>query len=228
MPPGWKTFDEGTAAALRSHVDEDSVSVDTVTQPLFADGDSVVIAPTLQKGAALVITARKKVAPAPVAVEDAAPLVPPLDEIAGPEVLATLPVEPVDEPILTSQEPTVIEEQEIIDGVPKEGSRQEPEFTFGPTTWERVEETELPGEFTPPEREIRSTDPEIWDLPSQAPPPPLPENIPPAQEGPAATNSEWQEEHYVATGFLGLDDYVEDEQEILRAKRPWWKRIFSD
>ncbi len=217
MPPAWKTFDEQTAAALRGHVDEGTVSVENSTQPLFADGDSVVIAPTLQKGAALVITARKKMAP--VTVEEPAQFAPLIEEIAAPEASTKVPAEFTPESVPPPEAP--------IEPRPTEAAQQESEFTFGPTTWERVDEVQAPAEFMPIERETRSTDPEIWDLPLQAPPRPPAEDVAP-EPIPVATNREWEEERYVATGFLGLGDYVEDEQEILRAKRPWWKRIFSD
>ncbi len=34
-----------------------------------------------------------------------------------------------------------------------------------------------------------------------------------------------EKRNYVATGFLGLDELVEEEPEVAR---PWWKRIFLD
>jgi hypothetical protein len=223
MPPAWKTFDEQTAAALKDRIDEASVSVESITQPLFSDGDSVVIAPTLQKGAALVITARRKMAP--ITVEEPAQFSPLIEEIASPEILPAPDVEEI--AASEAPEPVVTPEETAIEATATGTSSPESEFTFGPTTWERVDEVEAPAEFTPIEREIHSTDPEIWDLPSQAPPSPPIEEVA-SERTVAPKNAEWEEERYVATGFLGLDDYVEDEEEIRRAKRPWWKRIFTD
>lgn len=227
--PAWKTFDARTAAALKERIEETEVSLETISQPLFAGGDSVVIAPTLQKGAALVITARRKLAPviveapvqlAPLTVEEIpapeASIVPEVEEIAVSEV-----PEPVASPEVTHSEEAAIGTEQT------EALPSESDFTFGPTTWERVDEVESPTEFMRAERETHSTDPEIWDLPSQAPPGGEAEEVS-AEQTPVATNSQWEEEHYVATGFLGLEDYVENEEEALRAKRPWWKRIFSD
>lgn len=218
MPPAWKTFDEGTAAALKDRLDEGSVLVESGTQPLFADGDSVVIAPTLQKGAALVITARKK-APADPVEEEPVQFAPLVEEIAAPEASTEVAVEVEAKPVITAEAPAMES--------PPTVAHQDTESTFGPTTWERVDEVEAPPEFTPLERETQSTDPEIWDLPSQAPPRVPIEEVTLEQTA-VPTNSEWTEERYVATGFLGLEDYVEDEEEAARAKRPWWKRIFSD
>ncbi len=215
--PGWKTFDAHTAAALRERIEEPEVSVETISRPLFADEDSVVIAPTLQKGAALVITARKKAAPA--AVEEPAHFAPLIEEIAAPETPSPAAVELAPEPLVT---PEPVIEADIAD-TPREDS----EFNFGPTTWERVDEVDTLAEYSVAQRDARSTDPEIWDLPSEAAPQtPVKEVV---SETPAIpANPQWGEERYVATGFLGLDDYVEDEQEIARARRPWWKRIFAD
>lgn len=217
--PAWKTFDAGTATALRERLDETNVSVESITRPLFADGDSVVLAPTLQKDAALVIISRRKVAP--VITEEPVQFAPLIEEIAA-DVSPTAPLE-IAAPVVS--EAGVIQTPAIEED--RESARQEPEFTFGPTTWERVDEVASPTEFVPQEPDTRSTDPEIWDLPSQAPPPGSIDDIAPRQT-PVATNNEWAEERYVASGFLGLDDYVEDEEEVARAKRPWWKRIFSD
>lgn len=217
MPPAWKTFDEHTATALKGRVDEGSVLVESITQPLFTGGDSVVIAPTLQKGAALVIIARRKMAP--VDVEEPVQFAPLIEEIAVPQPSNEPPVELAPEPIEAP-------EREVTEPPPAE-AHPAPDFAFGPTTWERVDEAEIPAEFASPERETRGADPQIWDLPSQAPAQgPAQEVVQEQSQSPASTR--WEEEHYVATGFLGLGDYREDEQEIARAKRPWWKRIFSD
>lgn len=218
MASAWKTFDERTATALKYLVVEGSVSVEGITGPLFADGDSVVIAPTLQKGAALVITARRKASS--VTVEEPAQFSPLIEEIAAPEASTTAFVALTPEPVVTP-------EQTVADPRPTDSPRHESEVTFGPTTWERADEVELPTNFASLERDTLSTDPEIWDLPSQAPSISATEQVT-SKQTPVAANSGWEEERYVATGFLGLEDYVEDEQEILRAKRPWWKRIFSD
>lgn len=214
MPPAWKTFDEQTAIALKNRVNESSVLLQSITEPLFTGGDSVVIAPTLQKGAALVITARRKMMP--VEVEEPVHFAPLVEEIAAPHASNEQPVE-LDHVALdpAAMEPPPAEAQPVS------------EFTFGPTTWERADAVEIPGELASPERETRSDDPEIWDLPSQAAAEAPTKEIAGEQvQTPASTG--WEEEHYVATGFLGLEDYVEDEQEIARAKRPWWKRIFKD
>jgi len=215
--PAWKTFDESTAAALKDQVGATSVTVETISQPLFADGDSIVIAPTLQKGAALVITARKKLMPADL--QEPAQFPPLIEAIAAPEASRALSVEFAHQPVASPEE-------ELIER-PQPDVTAESEFTFGPTTWERADEPETTVELNPPEQETRSTDPEIWDLLSQAPLQPPSESAI-REQTPVEANNEWEEERYVATGFLGLEDYVEDEQEISRAKRPWWKRIFSD
>jgi hypothetical protein len=216
MPPDWKTFDETTAAALRDRIENSGVSVGNLTKPLFADGDTVVIAPTLQKGAALVITARKK---ATVPAEEPVHYSPLVEEIAEPTAPGTIPVIVDALPTSMDTEPEVaLPLTETVD--------KEPGPTFGPTTWERVGEVETPTEFAELQHETRSIDPEVWDLPSQAAPQPPPVDVTPQEN--QAPNSDWAEERFVATGFLGLEDYVEDEEEILKAKRPWWKRIFSD
>jgi hypothetical protein len=216
MPPDWKTFDETTAAAIKDRVANSGVSVGSLSKPLFVDGDTVVIAPTLQKGAALVITARKK---ATAAAEEPVHYSPLVEEIGEPAVPTAIPVvgdaipEPVDaEPEVAFPLPETIE--------------NEPEPTFGPTTWERVDEVETPTELIQPQHETRSIDPEVWDLPSQAPLEPSRVEVSPEEN--QVPNSDWAEERFVATGFLGLEDYVEDEEEILKTKRPWWKRIFSN
>lgn len=216
MPPAWKTFDESTASALRNRL-ETGVSVESIAQPLFAEGDSVVIAPTLQKGAALVITARRKAAPA--IVEEAPHFTPLIEEIAAPEVSLSPSIE-------QPGEPAVIPEVVALDPPPAEAPPPLTEFTFGPTTWERVDDVDVPAEFAEPVRETRVSDPEIWDLPSKKPEPSASDEVG-FDQAPAIPNNQWEEERYVATGFLGLENYVEDDREIARAKRPWWKRIFS-
>lgn len=217
MSPGWKTFDETTADALKDRAEDGGVSVGPLTKPLFADGDTVVVAPTLQKGAALVITARKKATSTPA--DEPVHYSPLVEEIAEPTVPGVNPA------VIDAMAEAIDEEPEI--NVPLTATPdEEPEPTFGPTTWERVDEVEPPTEFTQPAHETSSIDPEIWDLPSQAPPQPAPAEA--STQGNPAPNSDWAEERFVATGFLGLEDYVEDEEEILKAKRPWWKRIFTD
>ena len=118
--------------------------------------------------------------------------------------------------------------------------RQEPEEEFfGPTTWERVESAEAelepasPSEL-PTRDELDSTSyaaPDLTGVPS------LPEpvtNAPvakpaPVPKAPAATQTPTlPERRYVATGFLGLDETFEDEEDVAREKRPWWKRLFID
>ncbi len=219
MPPDWKTFDEPTAEALKSRIDDGGVSVGALTKPLFDDGDTVVIAPTLQKGAALVITARKKTTATPV--EQPVHYSPLVEEIAAPTVAGTIAAE-----IEVVPQPTDIDKGSEV-AVPLIGTfDKEPEPTFGPTTWERADEVDTPTEFAQSQPETRGSDPEVWDLPSQAPPQPA--TVEGSPEEDQRPTSDWAEERFVATGFLGLEDYVEDDEEILRAKRPWWKRIFSD
>jgi hypothetical protein len=169
----------------------------------------------LQKGAALVITAQKKTPQAPTVepVHYSALI----EEIAEPAVPSAIPV--------IDAVPEVMDQHLELAFPPAAPAYQEPEPTFGPTTWERVDEIEAPVEFTEPQRETRSIEPEVWDLPSQAPPQPAPAKLSPEEN--RVPNSDWAEERFVATGFLGLEDYVEDEEEILKAKRPWWKRIFG-
>jgi hypothetical protein len=227
--PAWKTFDDATAAALKEHLGDANLSVETRSRPLFDGGDSVVVAPTLQKGAALVITTRRK--PAPKRVEPARPL----DQPAGEE-LEKLPEEAelsagqasIGGTALDAPVPQAVEVQESEpDGTA--------ELAFGPTTWERAEGLETsPGVDTPDfARPTASTDPEIWDLPSEAP---LPNQLGSDKMSSESENHSWPiaepalppERHYVASGFLGLGDYAEDEEELARQKRPWWKRIFTD
>ena len=214
----WKTFDESTAAALKERVDEGAVSVESQPRPLFDGGDSVVIAPTLQKGAALVIIARKKTTALAVA------------EPPAPEPVATLVEESP-----ASEGPTAAIEESSQTVAEPDFAKPEPalepaaatEFTFGPTTWERADEVGPLPEPADSHWEPRSADPEIREVPSQAPPDSWPEAVL-LQEPSIETPPESPDRHYVATGFLGLDDYAEDEEEIARTRRPWWKRIFTD
>ena len=128
MSPAWKTLDEPTAAALRDHVEDIGVTVGPLTKPLFADGDSVVIAPTLQKGAALVITARTKATL--VKADEPVHFSPLVEEIATPGAWNAVPIE------LHAEADTVVEEP--ANALPStEVPHQEAELTFGPTTWDR-------------------------------------------------------------------------------------------
>ncbi|MGE5113193.1 MAG: hypothetical protein ACM3JB_20205 [Acidobacteriaceae bacterium] len=221
--PAWKTFDENTADALKEHLGDAAVSTVGISGPLFDGSNSVLIAPTLQKGAAFVITARAKQKPA----VDARPT-------PSLQIVEPLPPEPVIEgeaPVLFAPEPLpapALEQWVEDEPVPAQESPsveseadETADLTFGPTTWERAEVADPVSIPIEPEghSEIRSSDPEVWDLPSEAPPQRWTDEIvaPPSED-----------DRHVATGFLGLDDYVEDEEEIARAKRPWWKKIFTD
>jgi hypothetical protein len=219
----WKTFDDSTAAALKERVDEGAVSVESQPRPLFDDGDSVVIAPTLQKGAALVIIARRKTTA--LAVEEppaSEPVATTIEESPGLEALHTSEIE---ESSQTIAEPDFAMVDPDIPLEPTVNSATE--FTFGPTTWERADEAEPLPEPSDLHWESRSTDPGVWEIPSQGPPKSWPEEVLPRVPSPE-TKFESTDRHYVATGFLGLDDYAEDDEEIARTKRPWWKRIFTD
>ncbi len=115
----------------------------------------------------------------------------------------------------------------------------EEEF-FGPTSWERVESAEAqlepaPASEIPVRDELDSTShatpdltgvpslPESFTNASYANPNPVTKAPPAATQTPAAP-----ERRYVATGFLGLDETVEDEEDLAREKRPWWKKLFID
>ncbi|MDT8069733.1 MAG: hypothetical protein ROO76_16345 [Terriglobia bacterium] len=233
--PAWKTFDDQTATALKQRLDENDVSIQALSQPLFEHRDSVVVAPTLQKGAALVITARRKTPVSAVPVleptADANPMIESVrPEPAPPESESSLP--PVAESVIPIQHQAQLKETESAPS-----TEQSPaEFIFGPTTWERPEIFEPVPTESRVEHETSGTDPALWDIPSEAIPQPdgnieteIPwhdaiQSEPPVIE----TSPVWDDDRHVATGFLGLDDYVEDEEEVARSKRPWWKKIFSD
>lgn len=220
--PAWKTFDESTADALKEHLGEAAISTEDVSGPLFDGSNSVLIAPTLQKGAAFVITARAKQKPAgdarPTPLQALEPF-PPQPVIAA-EAPAVYTPEPVSAPAPTewvAEEQVPAQESGSVESEADETA----DLTFGPTSWERAEVTDPVSIPTEPEvhSETMSSDPEVWDLPSEAPPQRWTDEIvaPPSED-----------DRHVATGFLGLDDYVEDEEEVARAKRPWWKKIFTD
>ena len=219
--PAWKTFDENTADALKEYLGDAAVSTVDISGPLFDGSNSVLIAPTLQKGAAFVITARAK----QKSTVDAGPA-------AQMQTVEPLPPEPVAEPSeVLEPEPVPAPSPAEVVSIESAGAHESvsagseadetADLTFGPTTWERAEVADPVSISIEPEgqSEIRSSDPEVWDLPSEAPPQRWTDELvaPPSED-----------DHHIATGFLGLDDYVEDEEEVARAKRPWWKKIFTD
>jgi hypothetical protein len=121
---------------------------------------------------------------------------------------------------------------------PAKSSVVEDDF-FGPTTWERIESAELEALPEDPlvfESELSAAprfEPTIEppEAPRvQAPEPGSPINRPATQlpAAPVESPRPPAERHYVATGFLGLDETVEDEEDIAREKRPWWKKMFLD
>jgi hypothetical protein len=233
--PAWKVFDEETASELESRLGgNSSVVVDANTVPLNGES-AVILAPTSHRGVTMLITAhRRQVSSSPQPVEDH------LEQFAAEEP------SPTAEPVV------------------------EPEQFFGPTTWERIENSEVepfPFESTgtitqPEERHIsepaamiepvedfyrppmsRTTefrdDQAVQPVASVSEERPIvtrPEIVAPAprSEKQLATSpdmppkSPTAERHYIASGFLGLEESVEDDDDRARETRPWWKRMFID
>lgn len=198
----WRTFDESTAKELRKHVWDGEIEALQSPGLLFQEQSSIVVVPSAKKGVALVITGRRRAAHA-------------------------------------IEAPSVVEPQAV--------AKEDSEFQIAPETWD-APAFDLASEAPPAESEspfsqtdsseLKATvEPEIVERCAEEPlieVPKIPEfeETAPAESAPGPQIEEApeaeREDHYVATGFLGLVDRVEDEEEAEREKRPWWKRIFSD
>jgi len=134
-------------------------------------------------------------------------------------------------------EPTLSSETDTDSASAMEETTEE-DF-FGPTTWERIEnaEIELPP-LVSPETSRAEREQEVAPAPDLTGIPSLPEpvtNVPyvnskATEELPSAPPAPKPapERQYIATGFLGLDETVEDDEDRAREKRPWWKKLFID
>jgi hypothetical protein len=209
--PIWKVYDEETASELKSRI-SGNPEVLVEERPAVLDArDAVILTPTAHKGVTMLITVRRK----PETISEQLP------------AFETAPsVEPIEEPAPA----------QWVDETPSMSATEE-EF-FGPTTWERVEQQD-PADFAFESREVAEQISEEYVEPEMAPeeavepdyappisytevvePEPIQQIAPPVKET--------RERHYVATGFLGLDETVEDDEDLARAKRPWWKKLFVD
>jgi len=208
--PTWKVYDEETASELKSRI-SGNPEVSVEERPAVLDArDAVILAPTAHKGVTMLITVRRK--PETVSQQP-------------PAFNTAQPTEPIEEPTQV---------QWVEETPPMRASEEE---FFGPTTWERVEQQD-PADFAFESREVAEqtsvkVEPEAARIEavehSFAPrvnyteiigPESIQQIAPPAKET--------RERHYIATGFLGLDETVEDDEDLARAKRPWWKRLFVD
>jgi hypothetical protein len=235
--PAWKVFDEETASELRSRVSGQPEVITSEQRAVLDGGDAVVLAPTAHKGVVMLVTARRKSASvfdrqAEVSVEDTDTLPSaPEPSFEQPAQLALERIEafaPVKE---TAPPPPEV--------VPTPVSEETEDEFFGPTTWERIETSEIEpglpdppdtvvptvGEDETPELEQRSVSPvqvdEALSLKERATPEPVEETTSPAR-------TKTPGRHSVATGFLGLDETTEDDEDLAREKRPWWKKLFID
>jgi len=227
--PTWRTLDDETAAELRKHFAEDHL-VTTTASRTFESGSAVVLAPTSHNGEVMLITARRRSTP----VFDQVPELP-LE--ASEPFVTTIPETLIEEPAETYFGPTTwerIEEQQTSfeEESPETSAEQQT-----PIAADRVYPTEpaLPRweELPPPQRSIEPSyldyrpEPEAFqsvaeDNQAAEPQPPL------ASTPETSATPPQRERHYIASGFLGLEESVEDDDDIAREKRPWWKKIFSD
>lgn len=132
-------------------------------------------------------------------------------------------------------EPPVI--AEAVGSISPEVADEPEEEFFGPTTWERIDNPEGEVNFpvhsglpAPSEREeLTTATADLTGVPSLPEPSPVETRVNTAPEAVLPpTPKITPERHYVATGFLGLDETVEDEEDLAREKRPWWKKLFID
>lgn len=205
----WKVFDEETASELRSRVSADPEILREGGACGLDGGDAVILAPTAHKGVTMLITARRKMATATERLPafEALPAIQPRGETA----------------------PVAVPEEAASRGETGE------EF-FGPTTWERLEHSDLADHAYESTEAIEQVGKEYREIsrietagptdhPSHyaevAQPEPIQQIAPPLP-------TETHRRHYVATGFLGLDETLEDDEDLVREKRPWWKKLFLD
>jgi hypothetical protein len=199
--PAWKTLDETTAAEIKSRIPgEPAVYLDP--KSLVLDGnDAVLLAPTSHRGITMLITVRRKLESASSVADTPAPAA--VSEIVDPPIEA--------EPPVATPEPVI--------------SNETSDEFFGPTSWRAIEQFPDEDFSTLPESEPVASEAAAEIAPVEnAPVTPKPQV---AQHAPAPT-SRTPERHYVATGFLGLDEVVEDDEDLARQQRPWWKRMFLD
>lgn len=196
--PGWRVKDEATAATLATHIGENEISV--VTEPgTKLNGGAVILAPTRHDGTVLLITARPR------------PLVHESRSFADPVVTPTQAT-----PVATEIE--------------TEETESYPEETyFGPTSWDRAEQIESLPVFENSLAPVESVPPleaeSVLQVPTE---PPITHEPAPTLDPMPVLPPKSRDRHYVATGFLGLEDSTEDDEDLARDKRPWWKKIFSD
>jgi hypothetical protein len=209
--PAWKVYDEETAAELKSRLPENS-AVSVETRAALLDGENtVILVPTAHKGVTMLITARRK----PASTLEQRPII--HDEL--PSLAES-----------SSQSTTAVSPDADV------------EDFFGPTTWERIEHSELEAvPFEPIETVTQDKEPEtVFENSSPRVETPAPVSTPvyePEQLEPEpivevsaqpVPPKNVRERHYIATGFLGLEESVEDDEDIAREKRPWWKKLFID
>jgi hypothetical protein len=236
--PAWKVFDEETASELRSRVSGDPEVIVNQGRAALDGGDAVILAPTKHRGVTMLITARRKSAgviepTAEIPVEQAetfSPVYEPLFEEAVPaEHFESTP--PAEKSADETQEFTPLTGPVVQD-------ESEEEF-FGPTSWERMEDSSLPEQEAKFPAATDSADEEVVGNfeptasleiapDAQVAAPPYGEDFAIREEAAPPVQKVASERHYVATGFLGLDETVEDEEDLAREKRPWWKKIFLD
>ncbi len=112
-----------------------------------------------------------------------------------------------------------------------ETEASEPEETyFGPTNWDRTQEIDTLPVFDNPSVPAEASEPILRNEETLqvSPPASVPSDPVPTLEAVPALPPKVHERQYVATGFLGLEDSAEDDEDLARDKRPWWKRIFTD
>ena len=224
----WQTMDQETADELRRQFSEDQV-VPSASSRVFESGNAVILAPTSHAGEVLLITARRQPVPQFESVSEL-----PLE--ANEPFVATIPDTQVEEPAEAYFGPTTwerIEEQE------PPAFEERPLDTYAdqqaPIASDRVYPAEpaLP-QWEEPPSPPRTPAPSYLDYrPEPETFEPLAENkripqqpVAPIAETPATPPQ--RERHYIASGFLGLEESVEDDEDIAREKRPWWKKIFTD
>jgi hypothetical protein len=236
--PAWKVFDEETASEVRSRVSGDPEIIVTEGRTALDGGDAVILAPTTHRGVTMLITVQRKsagVIELPAGTPSAQPET--FSPIHEPEIEEEVlgehfaPSSPVEKSADETQELTPLTES-AVKGEPEE------EF-FGPTTWERMEASDLPelGDKFPAATDSADqavvenfaiATPQGTATDAQVETPPNVEGRAAREETPPPAQKVASERHYVATGFLGLDETVEDEEDLAREKRPWWKKLFLD
>lgn len=225
----WQTMDEETADELRKQFAEDQV-VSTASSRIFESGNAVILAPTSHAGEVMLITTRRR--PAPVLDP-----VPEKQFEANEPFIATIPDTQVEEPSEDYFGPTTWERIEEQEPASFEEESSETYADQTPVAPDRIYPAEptLPRweELAPPARDVAPSYLEYRPEPGAYEPvaeqKQIDESQPPVASIPATPATPPQHErHYIASGFLGLEESVEDDEDIAREKRPWWKKIFSD